>query len=187
MNTVPNVLDVACGTGRCEAFGRPRRVYVRLATVGVVEMPRWVCQRCGAEMSRLPPEGYDMAKITAHGGPSNAVVNPPTPEHPSTRVDPADGTRPLPALAAPPPAVPLPAIVDGAGEVYAHPGTGVNVAVFEGLADVDPAARPDPPAPSADLDAAVSDQPDNTPDNSPVKPVVKRARRATRKAAPAGG
>jgi hypothetical protein len=96
---LPAWLDVACPTGGCVQVGQVRRVALRQVALGVVDMPTPVCRHCGAHMCRVQDrvhEGDDMAKITRHGGPSNAVVNPPVPGSPDTRVDPADGTRPLP-------------------------------------------------------------------------------------------
>lgn len=97
-----------------------------------------------------------MAKITVRHGPSNGAVNPPSPDSPSTRVDPDDPTRPLPQ---PPSAPPLTEIrLDGEW---------VNVAPL-----VEPEPAVDPPLTTA--------EPEPTP-ATVARP--KRGRGTTRKAA----
>ncbi|MGP3917678.1 hypothetical protein [Nonomuraea sp. 10N515B] len=92
------VLDVACPRKGCRAEGTVRRVHLRVAALGVVEMPHLLlCACCGAAMPALRSwidEETDMPKITRHGGPTNAAAER---EHqaaaPSEGIEvPADGT-----------------------------------------------------------------------------------------------
>lgn len=74
---------VACCTGGCPAAGVRHRIPVRLVALDVLDVPNLRCARCGA----APREIHDvdaveeevMAKITVHGGPSDAVNDPPPP------------------------------------------------------------------------------------------------------------
>jgi hypothetical protein len=99
-------ITVTCATTGCLAEGVARRVMLRPAAVGLVEVPRLLCVACGTEPKVLrpwPQEGEDMAKITVHGGPSNAAELPerepvpgePLPELPAEegaiQLDPAPG------------------------------------------------------------------------------------------------
>jgi len=75
---LPSV-TVACGTSACQYEGRERRVHLRTAAPGVLEMPRLVCAGCGFDMPTVTPwppvtdsEDEQMPKITVHGGPSIA-------------------------------------------------------------------------------------------------------------------
>ena len=75
---LPSV-TVACGTGGCLYEGRERRVYLRAAAPGVLELPRLVCAGCGYDMPTVTPwppvtdsEDDPMAKIRVHGGVSDA-------------------------------------------------------------------------------------------------------------------
>lgn len=99
-------LDVACGTETCRSRTVVRRVYLRMAAPGVVEMPALACLACGAAMGALngSPTGAedDMPKITRHGGASNAASSVPpaaegterglTDEGSDEALPPADGT-----------------------------------------------------------------------------------------------
>jgi hypothetical protein len=72
--------DVVCRTETCRAAGTVRRIYLRAAVPGVVEMPQLLlCLCCGMamHMARLAVgphviEEDSMPKISVHGGPSNA-------------------------------------------------------------------------------------------------------------------
>lgn len=75
-------LTVACANSGCRYVGRERRVYLRTAAPGVLEMPRLVCVGCGLDMPTLTPwppvndsEDTTMPKITRHGGATNAAAN----------------------------------------------------------------------------------------------------------------
>jgi len=79
---LPSV-TVACGTGGCRYEGRERRVHLRTAAPGVVELPRLACIGCGFEMPTVtawPPvtdsEDSSVPKNTVHGGASNAHAEP---------------------------------------------------------------------------------------------------------------
>lgn len=80
-------LDVVCPTVGCRADVTVRRVYLRTAAPGVVEMPPCGCAVCGAPMAvvstwRTPPlmkEERDMPKVTVHGGASNRHEDVPEP------------------------------------------------------------------------------------------------------------
>lgn len=86
------VIGVECRTLGCRAFGARRRIGLRPVALGFVERPNLVCISCGAMpeiVSGWPlglapestqgeqEEGAEMAKITVHGGPSNAAADPP--------------------------------------------------------------------------------------------------------------
>lgn len=80
---LPSV-TVACGNQACQYEGRQRRVHLRTAAPGVVEMPRLACAGCGHEMPTVTPwppvtesEDNNMPKITVHGGATNAAVDEP--------------------------------------------------------------------------------------------------------------
>ncbi|MFB4273037.1 hypothetical protein [Nonomuraea sp. GTA35] len=72
-------LDVTCPTPGCRAEGTVRRVHLRAAALGVVEMPHLLlCACCGAAMPAIRSwidEGTDVPKITRHGGPTNAAAD----------------------------------------------------------------------------------------------------------------
>lgn len=77
--TVLPSVTVACGNNTCRYEGRQRRVMLRTAAPGVVELPRLACAACGLDMPTVAPwppvtdaEEETMPKITAHGGPSIA-------------------------------------------------------------------------------------------------------------------
>jgi hypothetical protein len=71
-------LDVTCPLLGCRAEGNVRRVYLRAAAPGVVEMPhRLLCTCCGAAMKALASwidKETDVPKVTVHGGPTNAAA-----------------------------------------------------------------------------------------------------------------
>ena len=76
---LPSV-TVACGNTVCRYAGRERRVHLRTAAPGVLELPRLVCAGCGLDMPTVAPwppvtesEDEHMPKITVHGGASNAA------------------------------------------------------------------------------------------------------------------
>ncbi|MFI2632626.1 hypothetical protein ACH5A2_19840 [Streptomyces collinus] len=76
-------MSVACGNEVCRYEGRERRVHLRTAAPGVLEMPRLVCAGCGFDMPTVAPwppindsEDDSMPKITRHGGPSIADAEP---------------------------------------------------------------------------------------------------------------
>lgn len=80
-------LTVECCNGACPQVGKRRRVHLRTAAPGVLEMPRLVCAGCGFDMPAVTPwppvtesEDETMPKITVHGGPSHAVDIPAEPE-----------------------------------------------------------------------------------------------------------
>lgn len=80
-------LTVECVNGDCPHVGKRRRVHLRTAAPGVLEMPRLVCAGCGFDMPTVtgwPPvtesEDTTMPKITRHGGPSHAADIPAEPE-----------------------------------------------------------------------------------------------------------
>ncbi|WP_159391136.1 hypothetical protein [Streptomyces viridochromogenes] len=80
-------LTVECGNGACPHVGKRRRVHLRTAAPGVLEMPRLVCAGCGLDMPTVTPwppvtgsEEDTMPKITVHGGPSYAADIPAEPE-----------------------------------------------------------------------------------------------------------
>jgi hypothetical protein len=106
---LPLHLDVVCPTDACPVGGSPRRVYLHLVALDVVQMPDLRCRRCAAQMVRKDEvvalqrcagcttlyaagltgcphcgstdgheEGADMAKITVHGGPTNARAEQPS-------------------------------------------------------------------------------------------------------------
>jgi hypothetical protein len=82
-SVLPTV-TLACGNEVCRYAGRERRVYLRTAAPGVLELPPFVCAGCGLIMPTVAPwppvtelEEEDMAKITVHGGPSNAAADEP--------------------------------------------------------------------------------------------------------------
>jgi hypothetical protein len=79
-------IEVRCLFEGCRADGQVRRVAVKLAALGVVELPRLVCTYCGCEVARVggwrsddaPGEQEDdMPKITVHGGATNAALDQP--------------------------------------------------------------------------------------------------------------
>lgn len=85
--TVLPSVTVACGNTVCQYAGRERRVHLRTAAPGVLEMPRLVCAGCGYDMPAVtswPPvtesEEDTVPKITVHGGPSHAADIPAEPE-----------------------------------------------------------------------------------------------------------
>jgi hypothetical protein len=77
---LPSV-TVACANDVCRYAGRQRRVHLRTAAPGVLEMPPLICAGCGLQVPTVAPwppinepEDEDMAKITVHGGPSDALA-----------------------------------------------------------------------------------------------------------------
>ena len=81
--TVLPSVTVACGNEVCQYEGRERRVHLRTAAPGVVEVPRLACAGCGFDMPTVRPwppvaesEDEDMAKIRVHGGVSDANAEP---------------------------------------------------------------------------------------------------------------
>lgn len=80
--TLPSIV-VQCGNTGCAAFGRQARIVLRQAAPGFLEVPPTVlCRTCGYEAETVhgwpydpTPEGNDMAKITVHGGPTNAALD----------------------------------------------------------------------------------------------------------------
>lgn len=80
--TVLPSVTVACGNSGCRYEGRERRVYLRTVAPGVLELPRLVCAGCWLDMPTVTPwppltetENEPMAKITVHGGPTNAAAD----------------------------------------------------------------------------------------------------------------
>jgi hypothetical protein len=78
---LPSV-TVACANDVCRYAGRQRRVHLRTAAPGVLEMPPLVCAGCGLLVPTVAPwppinepEETGMAKVTVHGGPSNAAAD----------------------------------------------------------------------------------------------------------------
>lgn len=68
---------VACRNEACPVVGVSHRVMLRAAAPGVLEQPGYVCGRCLHPMSQQvdteqEQEAEDVAKVTVHGGPSNA-------------------------------------------------------------------------------------------------------------------
>ncbi|MFF0138544.1 hypothetical protein ACFYRN_19140 [Streptomyces sp. NPDC005227] len=85
---LPSV-TVTCANTGCRYESRERRVHLRTAAQGVLELPRLVCAGCGYDMPTVTPwppvtdpEEEQMPKITVHGGPSidGHVVDPETSE-----------------------------------------------------------------------------------------------------------
>ncbi len=81
--TVLPSVTVACGNAACRYEGRERRVHLRTAAPGVVEVPRLACAGCGFDMPTVTPwppvtdsEDTEVPKITVHGGASNADAEP---------------------------------------------------------------------------------------------------------------
>lgn len=78
-SVLPSV-TVACGNNVCLYEGRERRVYLRTAAPGVLELPRPVCAGCGLDMPTVTPwppvEEDSMAKIRVHGGVSDVNAEP---------------------------------------------------------------------------------------------------------------
>lgn len=85
---------VECTLADCPEAGRRREVRLKPAGVGVVEAPPLMCARCGSAMWTVkpwsPPLEAEMAKITRHGGPTNAREPKPIP--PAEPVTGADAT-----------------------------------------------------------------------------------------------
>lgn len=50
VHNLPKVIWVACPNHRCPQSGARRQVFLRAVAVGVVELPRLACQRCGWEL-----------------------------------------------------------------------------------------------------------------------------------------
>lgn len=75
---IPIAVTVHCTAEYCEAYGKQRRVVLRRAVMGVVELPTLLCEVCGSHAAvRWPGEPRkeeDMPKITVHGGPTNAAA-----------------------------------------------------------------------------------------------------------------
>jgi hypothetical protein len=65
---------VACVNTACPAVGIARRIPLRHAGPGVFERPMLVCARCRHEMADVETteEEDSVAKISAHGGPTDA-------------------------------------------------------------------------------------------------------------------
>ncbi|MEU0207351.1 hypothetical protein [Streptomyces canus] len=81
-SVLPSV-TVACGNAVCRYEGRERRVHLRTAAPGVVEVPRLACAGCGWDMPTVTPwppvtdsEDTEVPKITVHGGASDANAEP---------------------------------------------------------------------------------------------------------------
>ncbi len=79
-SVLPMVM-VACRNGACPVVGVSHRVMLRAAAPGVLEQPGYVCGRCLHQMSQQvdteqEQEAEDVAKVTVHGGPSNANEEP---------------------------------------------------------------------------------------------------------------
>ena len=80
--SLPSIV-VECRTPACPAAGRQARIILRQLTPGFFEAhPALLCRTCGyaaAVVHGWPydptPEEGDMAKITVHGGPSNAALD----------------------------------------------------------------------------------------------------------------
>lgn len=73
-------MRVACRTDGCRAAGKV--TVVRLASVApnIVAMPALACTLCGRQVETVTAwKDNDMPKITRHGGPSNALADPPAP------------------------------------------------------------------------------------------------------------
>jgi hypothetical protein len=76
---LPSV-TVACANDVCRYAGRQRRVHLRTAAPGVLEMPPLVCAGCGLQVPTVAPwppinepEDNGMAKVTVHWA-SNALA-----------------------------------------------------------------------------------------------------------------
>jgi hypothetical protein len=79
-------LIVECSNGACLHAGKRRRVHLRTAAPGVLELPRLVCAGCGLDMPTVAPwplineaEDDTMPKIHVHGEPTNAADIPAEP------------------------------------------------------------------------------------------------------------
>lgn len=76
VGTVPVLVTTACTTRTCRYEGIRRQVALRLAALGVAELPTLVCVACGSHLPVTwpgPAEGEKMPKITRHGGATNAA------------------------------------------------------------------------------------------------------------------
>jgi hypothetical protein len=82
MTALPSITVQCPAVGRCLAAGRQQRVVLRQVVPGFLDVPQLQCMTCG----RVPeivhgwphgstPEEGDMAKVTVHGGPSNAAAD----------------------------------------------------------------------------------------------------------------
>lgn len=97
--SLPTVV-VECSLADCPDVDKRREVRLKSAGVGVVEAPPLLCARCGSAMWTVKPWSpleAEMAKITRHGGPTNARADEPgaaTPEPipPAEPVTGADAT-----------------------------------------------------------------------------------------------
>ncbi|HEY1380911.1 MAG TPA: hypothetical protein VGF55_29190 [Gemmataceae bacterium] len=133
-------ITVRCGNPYCGAFGRQARVLLRQVTPGFVEAPRMLlCRSCGYEaetVSGWPPPVVEesMAKITVHGGATNAAAD---------REDAAAEAGAEPAAAAPPVAPAEPALV---AEVEETPQTAPAGAPADGGEQPPRPAQADPKA-----------------------------------------
>lgn len=131
MHAIPAAVTVACTTAACAAAGRRARVYIRQVAPGVVDWPDLRCVWCGSHVTRV--EEDDMAKITIHGGATNAREYPPAAAPPPAVLVPVVAT---------PPVVPDPVPVDPPEDV---PAEQVEAAPTE--TDQAAAAPAEPPAP----------------------------------------
>lgn len=92
---LPSVM-VECANTGCRYGRRQRRVHLRTAAQGVLELPRLVCAGCGYDMPTVTPwppvtepEEEQMPKITVHGGASNAA----DPEEQPADAEPVEGSE----------------------------------------------------------------------------------------------
>lgn len=101
------IVHVICETFGCPHLGMARQVRLQPAAPGVLAAPVLLCGGCGAHMLTVrswPPdlEENPMAKITRHGGASDARAEPPAP--PSS-AEPEPEPAAVPAVADLPPIV----------------------------------------------------------------------------------
>jgi hypothetical protein len=102
--------EMVCGNGGCPAHGVVRRVMLRTPAPGLVEMPgALLCTGCGFQVAMVrmwEPHGSgaedSMAKITAHGGPTNAAAGPGEPGFMPSSADPDPVADLIPNHVAPP-------------------------------------------------------------------------------------
>ncbi|MGH3585796.1 MAG: hypothetical protein ACRDQ0_05690 [Pseudonocardia sp.] len=92
-------MKVACLTEGCRAQGRVSTVRLPSVGINLVQIPQIACTLCGALVATVAgwslgaEESNTMPKITKHGGPTNALADPPARivgEHGPEVVDPPE-------------------------------------------------------------------------------------------------
>lgn len=92
--SLPTVV-VECNWADCPDADKRREVRLKSAGVGVLLAPPLLCARCGSAMWTVkpwsPPLEAEMAKITRHGGPTNARAEKPEAAEPIPPAEPVTG------------------------------------------------------------------------------------------------